>query len=73
MKAARNCTSMTAKILDYRKNGRKISYMVPIIYAQVTMIFTKTVTFHMSHRMTKPTKCPVRSAKTQISLGIHPD
>ena len=23
--------------------------------------------------MTEPTKCPVRPAKTQVSLGIHPD
>ena len=27
----------------------------------------------MSHLMTKPTKWHVRLAKTQISLGIHPD
>ena len=27
---------------------------------------------HMSHRMTKPTKWPVRPANTQISLGIRP-
>ena len=27
----------------------------------------------MSRIMTKPTKCPVRPAKTQISLGIRPD
>ena len=26
----------------------------------------------VSHRMTKPTKWPVRPAKTQISLGIRP-
>ena len=26
----------------------------------------------MSRRMTKPAKWPVRPAKTQISLGIHP-
>ena len=28
------------------------------------------LTLHLSHRMTKPTKLPVRPAKTQISMGI---
>ena len=28
---------------------------------------------HLSRLMTKPTKWPVRPAKTQISLGILPD
>ena len=27
--------------------------------------------FNMSHSMTKPTKWPLRPAKTQVSLGIH--
>ena len=45
------------------------------IFFMVHYIFkflSKTFKHKMSRLMTKPTKWPVRPAKTQISLGIHP-
>ena len=37
-----------------------------------SMQCNRRFTFDMSRNMTKPTKWPVRPAKTQISLGIRP-
>ena len=42
------------------------------VYIYASCAFVCLFCMHLSHRLTKPTKWHVRTAKTQISLGIRP-
>ena len=70
---------MTFNGIDFKFRNRQIfQYWLSCIHPYSGIICFKgcnVVCFsvlYLSHSMTKPTKCPVHPAKTQISLDIHP-